>query len=322
MSNYFSGWKLIINPVSGTNRNLDKNLLIKLLKESGFDFETSFTERPKHAIELVQEALSKGIKKFIVSGGDGTYNEVINGIFGQNVVDPSETVMAMIPGGTGNDLVKTIGLPKNLKKAVEVLAKGNYILQDVGKVSYFDKDIQDENYFLNVAGTGFDAYVAEKYFSGDAKKGKLTYFLSIFKGLWSYKNHLVNITLNGQNIQTKIFLLAVGNCRYYGNGMKVCPNAVPTDGMLDLTLAKDLGKWDVIKLVRKIFSGKFQDHPKVDLLRSSEVRVESKQPIYLQADGELLGHTPFEFSVLPKQLKIVVGSVLNWEPREATHNLA
>ena len=311
MKKYLKDWQLIINPVSGSNKNRDLNKLQLLLKDKGFTFEVSYTEYAKHASDLVASLIESGIRKFIIAGGDGTYNEVVNGIFMQHKVPSSEITLAMLPSGTGNDWLKTMELPSNLDKAIDVISKGKTFLQDIGRVSYQKEGQSLVSYFLNVAGTGFDVYVAQKYLKNT--KGKLSYIIGALQGLLSYKSQKVKVKFNNREIQTPMMLLAAGICRFYGNGMKICPKAIPNDGLIDMTLVKGLNKWQSLKLLLKVFNGSFVKHPQVETFRSKSIKVESENPIYLQADGEIFGHSPFEFSVLHQGVRVVGNGTQIWE---------
>lgn len=304
LADFLSNWQLIINPNAGNNKKFNYEQVFKLLKDKGFEFEAVFTEYSQHASELAQKAIEAGHRKFLILGGDGTYNEVVNGVFSQNTVSTSEILLGMLPRGTGNDWIKTMGLPKHLGKAIDLLAEGKTILQDVGRVSFGEGNETKESYFLNVAGMGFDAFVLQNFLMG-SKKGPLSYVLGVIRGFLAYKNQLVAIESNGKIIETPLNLLAIGICRYYGNGMKICPKAIPDDGLFDITLGKDMNKWEWINQLKHMFTGRFK-HKKIDEFRSNNLKITSPNPLYLQADGELFGHTPFEVSLIPQSLQVVI----------------
>lgn len=305
-------WFIIVNPKSGSHHPKRLNLLCNLLTQKDVSFKKVTTTHPLHATELVQHAIEQGHRNFIISGGDGTYNEVVNGIFLQKDISPSDITLAMIPSGTGNDWIKTMHIPFEIEKIVELIIQKKSMRQDIGHVTYFEQNQQRESYFLNVAGTGFDSYVAQNFLT-EKKFGKLSYFIGILKGAVSYKNTNISIYLpSGEEIKTKFFLLAVGICKYFASGRKICPEAVPNDGLFDLTLFKDVNKWKMLAQINKISKGKFGHLSKVQSIRSESFRVTSDQPIYLQSDGELMGHTPFEFSIIPESLNVIVHQDLSF----------
>jgi len=298
-----------VNPKSGSHRPKRLANLCELLEAKHLPFDKAVTQHPLHATQLAKDALSQGYRNFIISGGDGTYNEVINGIFGQQEVLPNDITLAMIPSGTGNDWIKTMKVPFEIEKIVDLIVHKKSVLQDIGKVTFFEENQQKENYFLNVAGTGFDVYVAKNFLSKDKKFGKLSYAFGVVQGLFSYKNTAINIRLqDGQEIKTKIFLLAVGICKYFASGVKICPEAIPDDGHFDLTVFKGMTKWETFTELRKIkqlVEGRFENFSQIEIFRSNTFSITSDQRIYLQSDGELMGHSPFEFSILPKSINVI-----------------
>lgn len=305
-----------MNPKSGSHHPKRLETLCGLLKQKNIHFQKVITQHSLHATQIAQEALSKGYRNFIISGGDGTYNEVINGVFGQQAVLPNEITLAMIPSGTGNDWIKTMKVPFEIEKIVDLIIEKKSFLQDIGKVTFFEENQQKESYFLNVAGTGFDVYVAKNFLSNGKKMGKLSYALGVMKGLFSYENTSINIRLqDGQEIKTKIFLLAVGICKYFASGVKICPEAIPDDGHFDLTLFKGMTKWETFRELRKIkqiVEGRFENVSQIEIFRSDTFSITSDQKIYLQSDGELMGHSPFEFSILPKSINVIAAPNLSF----------
>jgi diacylglycerol kinase family enzyme len=166
-----------------------------------------------------------------------------------------------------------------------------------------------ERYFINMAGMGFDALVAEKTNKQkDRGKGNpLSYAINIFASLFDYKSTRVRILIDDRNIDQDIFSMSVAICQYNGGGMKQAPEALPDDGLFDLTLIKPIGKFKIIRNVARLFNGSFTRLPEVSVFRSSRIIVHSKPPMYLEADGESLGHTPFIFSLIPKALQVITG---------------
>ena len=144
-----------------------------LLRESGIEHDPVFTEHRYHATELSVEAANRGYRKLIVVGGDGTLNEVVNGLFIQKQCQPKDILLAVIAVGTGNDWVRTFGIPRNYSAVVRAIKEGHSYLQDVGKVTYTESKVQQTRYMANVAGLGFDAYVI-KIFNHLKLKGYLS----------------------------------------------------------------------------------------------------------------------------------------------------
>jgi diacylglycerol kinase family enzyme len=217
----------------------------------------------------------------------------------------------MILVGTGNDWCRMFNVPFKYKNAIEVLVNGNTFLQDIGKVSYFNGDKPKGRYFINVAGMGYDAVVAAKTNHDKAKGrgGPLVYLKNLFTSLLFYKHSEIEVFIDNlaESYKCKAFSMGVGNCKYNGGGMKQLPLAVPDDGLLDMTLIKKLGKFTVLKEISHLYDGSFINHPKVKTFTGEKIKISSSPPISLEADGESLGHSPFEFEIIPKSLYVVVG---------------
>ena len=153
-------WFVIVNPVAGGGHGLaDYPQIAKLLRDNKVSHTSVFTEHKFHATELAVEAVNKGFRRIIVVGGDGTLNEVVNGLFIQTQVDPKEILLAVIAVGTGNDWVRTFGTPSRYSEAIRAICEERSFLQDVGKVTYTESKFRQTRYMVNVAGLGFDASV-------------------------------------------------------------------------------------------------------------------------------------------------------------------
>jgi YegS/Rv2252/BmrU family lipid kinase len=217
----------------------------------------------------------------------------------------------MIPVGTGNDWCRMFNIPFNYEKAIGIIKKGDDFIQDVGKVHYQNESKPASRYFINVAGMGYDAQVAAKT-NEDKEAGKggpFTYLINLFTSLLFYKYSTPEIKIGDQEktIKNQTFSLSVGICKYNGGGMMQLPDAIPNDGLLDLTLIKKIGRMAVIRNIKKLFDGTLPEHPKVMTLKGKSFRISSQPEIKLEVDGESLGHSPFVFEVIPKSLKMIVG---------------
>lgn len=303
-------WFVVVNPVSGGGKGLgDFPKISRLLRENGIDHDPAFTEHRHHATELAVEAVNRGYRKIIVVGGDGTLNEVVNGLFIQKQCAPKEVLLAVIAVGTGNDWVRTFGIPRNYTTAIRAIKEGHSYLQDVGKVSYTESKVEQTRYMANVAGLGFDAYVIQIFNHLKLKgyKGKWLYIYSLLKGYFSAKPAGATIEVDGKVIYNKLlFSLAVGVCRYNGGGIQQLPRAVANDGLLDLTIIRPVHWWHVIFRAMRLFNGKIYSIGHVQHAQGKVVKITSAPNIPIETDGELLGGTPVTISVLPQALKFVV----------------
>jgi diacylglycerol kinase (ATP) len=304
-------WFFIVNPNAGSRKGVrDWPKISKMIREAGIPHETALTTHRGHAILLASEAVVKGYRQIAVIGGDGTLNEAVNGIFNQQTADPKEILLGMIPVGTGNDWCRSFNIPFDYKKSIEVLSRGKTFVQDVGKVIHYYHDKPETRYFVNVAGMGYDALVAKKtnVLKEKGKGGQLTYIYFVFASLFQYNFMEAVIEVDGETVfKGEIFSMNVGICKFNGGGMKQVPFAVPDDGLLDVTLIKKAPKYVVIQHARKLYDGSLVDLPMVETFRGKQIRIRSTGRIFLETDGESLGHTPFTFEIIPLGLRTVVG---------------
>jgi len=304
-------WLVIVNPNAGSKKGArDWTKICHFLTQEGFDFHCVFTEHRNHAIHLTEQNLEKGYRYFIVVGGDGTMNEVLNGIMNQTMIPMEELNLGMIPVGTGNDWCRTFGIPFDYEKAINILKTKKIFKQDIGKVSYHKKNETLQRYFLNVAGMGYDALVAKKtnILKEKGKGGPLAYIYFVFASLFQYKFMEGVIEVDDQVVfKGEIFSMNVGICKYNGGGMMQVPYAIPDDGLLDMMIIKKASKFIVIRHARKLYDGTLVDLPVVKTFRGKSIRIRSTGKIYLETDGESLGHTPFTYDIIPRVLKVIVG---------------
>ena len=307
-------WFVVVNPKAAIGKGAkDWPLIKELLIKEGFDFDFVLTEHHRHAIELVRDGITeKGYRKIISVGGDGTNNEVINGIFTQNRFPASEITMGIIPVGTGNDWRRTFGFPEDYPNIVEVLKQGRLFKHDIGKVTYYnDGDVQ-VRYFLNAAGTGLDEMVCNKtnQLKAQGKGGTVRYLLSTAYSILSYKCQHVQIEVDGTIVfDDKIMSLSIGNGKYNGGGMKMMPEAVPDDGLFDITAIKKVGLLKFAANMKNIYDGSFAYKLKeVSLFKGRHIKVVSipSHKLLLETEGETLTDSPFYFEMLPQAINMII----------------
>lgn len=294
-------WFVIINPTSGNGSGKRKWPKIESsLRSHGFEFDFAFTEHENHSPELVQHAIKKGVSNIICVGGDGTLHNIINGIKSQNKVFSNEITVGMIPIGTGNDWVKTHNIPNDFEKAIQIIQKDNKKQQDLGKIEFLDLD-RKPVYFNNLAGVGFDGFVVSKVHKYK-HFGSVAYLFGAIFGLFSYKNYNTKIVVNSKEIRTKSLMVLVGLCSYSGGGMQLTKDPNPFDGLFDISIAKNLGKLDIVRNLTKLFNGKIVNHKLVETLKSDSITISIDETVlpFIQADGELIGKGNIKVSILPK----------------------
>ena len=303
-------WFIIVNPTSGGGKGLeDFPKISHLLRENGVEHDPAFTEHRYHATELTVEAINRGYRKVVVVGGDGTLNEVVNGLFIQKQCEPKDILLAVIAVGTGNDWVRTFGTPRNYSAAIRAIVEGHSFLQDVGKVTYTESKFEQTRYMVNVAGLGFDAYVIQIFNHLKLKgyKGKWLYLYSLLRGFFSAKPAGAHIKVDGKVIYNQLlFSLAVGICRYNGGGIQQLPRAVANDGLLDFTIIRPVHWWHVVFRARRLFNGEIYTIGHVQHAQGKSITIVSAPNMPLETDGELQGGTPITISVVPRAVRIVV----------------
>jgi YegS/Rv2252/BmrU family lipid kinase len=304
-------WLIIINPNAGHEKGKkDWVQIAALLTKYGIRFVTRFTVKRRHAIELTQEGIGEGYRKILAVGGDGTMNEVVNGVFNQAYCQTTQITLGMITVGTGNDWGKMFGIPTDYEEAVKIISTGLTRLQDTGIVTYYHGIVKESRYFLNIAGLGFDAVVVKRtnIQKDRGRKGKAIYMINLLRSLLFYRHTVASVAIDGKIIQDDVFTISIGIGRYSGGGMRQTPNAIPDDGLFDITIIRKIRKGDVIMSLKMLYDGTILDHPRISGFTGKEILIDSDPLIHLEADGESLGHSPIEFRMLPKSINIVYGT--------------
>lgn len=301
-------WFVILNPHAGSGRGKkDRAKILKTLDEHGFEYELKVSEYPKHTIQLSTEAIEQGFRNLIIAGGDGTLNEAVNGIFSQTVCLPEEITIGMIPVGTGNDWIKTFGIPNEYKSAIKLLQKGNTMRQDVGRISFSENESAKTCYFANMAGFGFDANVTEKTnrLKDKGRKGISLYLQALGSSLWNYQAAKTKISIDGQEIDELIFSVSIGIGKFNGGGMMQAPGAVPNNGHFQVTIIRKIGLFGILRNLTGLYSGKFINDPRVSTHNANHILISSAHMIAGEADGEILGNNNFEIVLLSQKLNVI-----------------
>ncbi|HEX4526035.1 MAG TPA: diacylglycerol kinase family protein [Gaiellaceae bacterium] len=268
----------------------------------GLAGETLFSERPGQLIELAGAAVDSGATLVVAVGGDGTLNEVVNGIARR------EVELATIPIGTGMDFVRTYGIPTAFDDAVQVARDGRTRTIDAGLVGYRTWAGEEaERWFANVGSVGMSGAVAQRA-NGMSKAlgGKATFFYALTRVFLEWENTDVTVQLDGAERHGRMHDVIVANGAWHGGGMMLAPGAQPDDGLFDVVLIGDVGKVDFLTTAPKIYKGKHVHHPKVEVLQSTRVEVDSAEHLPIEVEGEQVGTTPATFEVVPGALRLRV----------------
>jgi diacylglycerol kinase (ATP) len=305
-------WLVVANPTSGdgkVGRNLEN--ITTIFKQNNINFDLYLSKYPRQITDIVKNALNtEGYRHVIGIGGDGTMNEIVNGIFSQNTVPTQDIVFTMLPIGTGNDWATTHGIPRDFSAFCTMLKQRKTILQDIGIVHYNENGSIKTHYFANAGGLAYDALVVKsvegqkKYLFGK----KIAYFLHILKCLWAYKPDKVRIAFDNQIIEAYFYTINLGINKTSGGGMYMTPQAINDDGLLALTLIRNLPKWKVLLYTTKLHNGTIGDVTRyVSLHQTKNIEITAyKNPLFIEVDGELLGQTPIKITILEKALKVLI----------------
>jgi len=267
-------------------------MIDKHLDTDKFDSEIVYTEYHRHAIVLTQEAIDANYDAVIIAGGDGSINQVGETCAGKNVA------MGIIPAGSGNGLARSLNIPLNPRKAVENINNFNFRVIDTG--------IANDKPFMNMAGVGFDAAVADAFHKAKLR-GIFKYFMLGLKVLWNYKMQTYSIVADGREFERKAYLISLANSSQYGNDALVAPKAVVDDGMLDAVVVNPFPYLWIFVLFFQLFRGTLNQSPYIKTFKFKEMTIMQERGDVSHLDGD-----PFELgksiniSINPMSLKVIV----------------
>ncbi len=305
-------WVVIVNPVSAdgrTGRDWSKNepLLRSLLPP----FTAWTTDAPHQATDLAYQAVEQGYPTVVVHGGDGTVNEVLNGLLAHPRFE--DTDLAILPCGTGADLVRTLGISHSLTVAAQQAGGNVFRKIDVGVARFLDLNGNPcRRHFLNVTDVGFGGDLV-RYVNSHSKRwgGKLSFFRGLLVTLLQYRNKRIRIGLDDRPpFEVKASSIVIANGQYFGGGMWVAPPARMDDGFLEVVVVGDVSRMEVLTNTRRLYRGTLSGHPKVQTFQAQTISLESEEEVFIDMDGELVGRLSVRFEILPKKIKIL-GASLN-----------
>ena len=292
-------WLFVVNTTAGRGKTGKKIYrLVTCLGDHGFKYDLEITKAPKHAIELTKNYIKEGYRKIVAVGGDGTLNEVVNGILESRKAN--EIKLGLVPEGGGNDFSKNFRIPSEIEKAVKILENEYTTRVDVGKIEDF--------YFINALGMGFDAKVAEYADKIRYLNGLPRYFLALLQALLKLKPHKLFLKINGELMDVSTLLVSVGNGLSTGGGFLLTPKAKVNDGKLDICLISDVKFFRLLRLLPTVLTGKHVDEPEVKIIHTDHLEIKSDKKLPIYYDGELPElKNPFEFSIdlLPAKINFI-----------------
>jgi diacylglycerol kinase (ATP) len=293
-----AGTVVILNPKAGSVRNVAA--LEKRIRHLP-DVEVRLTARKGDAERFAKTALRKGCEMIVAGGGDGTLNEVVNGVGAHG----SGVRLGLIPLGTGNDFARTLSLPTDLDEAIALLAAGHTRAIDLVRVSS-----DQTRYFVNVSAGGFSGLVDEKLTPKMKKTwGPLAYLRSAVAALPQLRAYRTKVSLGkGKRLTLSLYNVVIANGRYVGGGTLIAPEASIDDGLLDIILIQERSAAELALLAAQVALGNHLSSNAIVFRRAATVTVNSKPGMWFNVDGELVGNEPAKFTVLPRALQFVVAA--------------
>jgi diacylglycerol kinase (ATP) len=283
----------IINPIAGGKKKDDvPGLIAKNLDQSIFDYSIVYTDGADHAKTIAADSIGKA-DMVVAVGGDGTINEVATGIVG------SDTVLGVLPYGSGNGLSRFLGVPMSPKQAIINL---NY-----WHVETIDAGQADGAWFFNMAGMGFDAHIAA-VFAHSEKRGFFTYVKSAFSEVIKYKADRYKIDIDGKIYEREAYMLSIANSSQYGNNAHVSPDASVQDGLLDVCIIKPFPLWRFIELGIRMFTKTAKGTKYLEIVRGKNITITRPHegPMHLDGEPRIAG-AKVEIKVVPASLRIIAG---------------
>ncbi|UCH09100.1 MAG: diacylglycerol kinase family lipid kinase [Fidelibacterota bacterium] len=286
---------VIANPAAsrgGAVKALDKVQRLTKEHQDCCSFDFMVTENPDHATELARSH-AKDYELVVGFGGDGTINEIAQGLVG------SDTPLAVIPFGTGNDFARSAGIPLDLKEAIDLICQGSAEPCDVGFVN--------GKYFVNAVGIGFDGRANYEAAQIRWLRGPLVILVAIFRTMWNWDAVPMTLTIDNETISKSTYLIGIGNGPFIGGGLQLTPDARIDDQMLHVCHVEDISPFKIIANFPRLKTGTINKLPEVTLHSGSIITIDSEQPMPVHVDGEVLGLDIYKLDLrlLPAALQVV-----------------
>ena len=283
----------IINGKAGYGRSLikTKNIITRILDERGIDYKFHATEYPKHATEIAKNLCENGATTIVAIGGDGTVNEVLNGI------DVDKVKFGIIPHGSGNDFVDSVSIPFKVEKALEIILSG--------EAKPTDFLVCDGVRGLNIIGTGIDVEILQRCESYKIFKGKLKYFVSLIISLIKFRFYDFKLEQpNGNKVDKSAMIICCCNGQNFGGGIPICPIADPTDNKMEFLLVNKMNKAKMLWYLIKLMNGKLLEQPFCDHVSQDHIKAHFDHPVTIEIDGELYHDIKFDVRIEKGKLNL------------------
>jgi len=265
------------------------------------------THHSRHSVELAQEVTQKSCDYLIAVGGDGTLNEVLNGMINANIPTNEYPVLGCLPRGSANDFSRTISPPKNISQLKQAILNKSALKIDIGKVEV-GSAASIPQYFINIAGLGLGPEVVKIMEGSDKVFGsKATYFSAIIKGFLSYKKRTIKCESEDWSWEGSLLQMAVANGRFFGDGICVAPDALANDGVFHVSLFGELSLMDYLRNLGNLKKGKKINHKGAHYFTTKQLKITSTamRSCGIETDGEYAGESPATITVVPNAIRII-----------------
>lgn len=302
--------QVIVNPASGNGRARKRwPETATALMDRGLEHQVTFTSGPNDATAIARRLALGGAKTIVAVGGDGTVNEIINGMLEDGQPVNPATRLLVLPSGTGKDLGRTLGTGQ-IDAAINALLDDSTTSMDIGSITYTTRNgEQVTRYFANVADLGLGATVAERI-SRSSKRlgGLLTYLIAAIQSIVSYRPGTIVVEIGEDRIFSGAAnMVVLANGQYFAGGMHVAPTATICDGLLEMYILADVGRKSLLtSLLPRVYRGKHVGKPGVFHVRAGSVTIRCDGEMLLEMDGEQVGQAPVRVDVLPRALPVII----------------
>jgi diacylglycerol kinase (ATP) len=301
--------KLIINPIAGGG-SIRKQWprICSQLRDIGLSFDFEFTKKPGHAIEIAKKVIETDYRYLIAVGGDGTINEVANGLLRSNNSD--EAILGIISTGTASCFGRSLGIAQDETRSFSMLAKRKTISIDIGVVRYCDRGQSLQRFFLNEASIGFGAAIVNSWKRlpnrhGRAVNNKLR-AIAGYSAILTHQNKRAKLSIDDEVEDICVCYVVVANGKYFADGMLISPHAIMDDGLLNLVILGDVSKSEMLRIVPTIYDGSHISHPGIQERKARMIAIECNDRLLVEADGEIIGECPASFRMIPSALSVAV----------------
>lgn len=287
---------LVVNPSAGKGRA--QEMLPEIagrIRDAGHELDIWLSRDYDEAVALINKAANSGADVMAVMGGDGMLHLGVNEAVRAQQSAPVAPTLGLIPAGTGNDLCRGLDIGTDPLTALEIILAGHETSVDLARVG--------DAYIGTIVATGFDAMVNRRANDMNWPRGSARYPIALLAVLRTFEPLRYQLTIDGVRRDLDAMLVAVGNTRSYGGGIRICPDADPTDGLLDVTIIHPVGRPTLLRLMPKLYTGGFVGEPCVELLRVQSITIDGPGLVGF-GDGEMIGATPLHVGQVPAALRI------------------